>query len=45
MKPSMNKLSLNQETLRKLTVETPTLFGVTKSCDSLCHLACTPVMQ
>jgi hypothetical protein len=45
MKPVTNKLSLNQETLRKLTVESASLLGTNHSLNSLCHLPCTPVIQ
>lgn len=47
MKPSMNKLTLNQESVRKLTVEAPSFFGhnpnTNHSCVSVCGLPCTPV--
>jgi hypothetical protein len=49
MKPSMNKLTLNQETIRTLTVQTPDFFGTNPnsnhSCNSACGLPCTPVNQ
>lgn len=46
MKSRMNKLELNQETLRKLTTADPGFFGnpkSNKSCVSVCGLPCTPV--
>lgn len=46
MKPSMNKLVLNQETLRTLTNDVPgfnTNPNSNKSCRSVCGLPCTPV--
>ena len=47
MKPSMNKLTLNQETLKNLTgIEIPdfaTNPNTNHSCRSVCGLPCTPV--
>lgn len=48
MKSRMNKLELNQETLRMLTAIDGSDFGTNpnsnKSCRSVCGLPCTPVI-
>ena len=47
MKSSMNKLTLNQETLRTLTDDVPgfaTNPNTHHSCRSVCGLPCTPVI-
>jgi hypothetical protein len=47
MKPTINKLSLNQETVRNLTIEVPdfsTNPNSNHSCRSACGLPCTPVL-
>jgi hypothetical protein len=47
MKSRMNKLALNQETIRNLTAIDGSDFGnpnSVKSCKSVCGLPCTPVV-
>lgn len=48
MKSRMNKLALNQETLRTLTTIDALDFGTNpnsnNSCRSVCGLPCTPVI-
>jgi len=45
MQKKLTKLVLNQETLRNITQKQQTeIKRLTHSCDSNCHLACTPVI-